>query len=207
MELPITQDLGRIATPLKADKWEEALRSHPDRLFVKYILTGIREGFRIGFDYNSFANKLRPNSKNMRSAYENASVVNKYITEELTAERISPVKQQRPGALPMLVHSSPFSVIPKKSSPGKWQLIIDLSSPSEGSVNDGIALPLCSLSYPTVHEAARLAQSLGKGALLAKLDLQNAYRIVPSRPLATRYAVGGATAGEQCPLLWPKIGT
>ena len=123
MESPVTQDLGRIATPLKADRWEEALRSHPDRLFVKYILTGIREGFRIGFDYNSFANKLRPNSKNMRSAYENASVVNRYITEELSAERISPVKQQRPGALPMLVHSSPFGVIPKKSSPGKWRLI------------------------------------------------------------------------------------
>ena len=155
MESPYTQDLGRIATPLKTDKWEETVGSHHDRLFVKYMLTDIREGFCIVFDYNSFANKLRPNSKNMHSAYENPSVVNKYITEELIAECISPVKQQQPGALPMLVHSSPFGVIPKKSSPGKWRLIIDLSSPSEGSVNDGIASPQCSLSYPTVHEAAR----------------------------------------------------
>ena len=132
----------------------------------------------------------------MRSAYENASVVNRYITEELSAERISPVKQQQPGALPMLVHSSPFGVIPKKSSPGKWRLIIDLSSPSEGSVNDGIAPPLCSLSYPTVHKAARLAQSLGKGALLAKLDLQNAYRIVPVHP-ADRWLLGMQWEGQQ----------
>ena len=80
------------------------------------------------------------------------------------------------------VHASPFGVIPKKSSPGKWQLIVDLSSPTDGSVNDGIAQPLCSLSYPTVHDAAKLAQALARGSLLAKLDLQHAYRIVPVHP-------------------------
>ena len=33
---------------------------------------------------------------------------------------------------------SPFGVIPKGHTPGKWRLIVDLSSPKGGSVNDGI---------------------------------------------------------------------
>ena len=32
-------------------QWEEALRLHPDAEFVKYLLRGITQGFRIGFDY------------------------------------------------------------------------------------------------------------------------------------------------------------
>ncbi len=46
-------------------------------------------------------------------------------------------------------------------------------------VNDGIAESICSLSYPIVHQAAILTRSMGKGALLAKLDLKNAYCNIP----------------------------
>ena len=35
-------------TPLDAAQWEILLADHPDRQFVKYLLSGIREGFRIG---------------------------------------------------------------------------------------------------------------------------------------------------------------
>ena len=180
---PSSLAISRTATPLKAEKWEEALASYPDKRFTQYILSGIREGFRIGFDYQSFASNLRPTSRNMRSAYENAQVIQEYITEELATGRIAQVDRPAPSPAPSpRVHASPFGVIPKKSSPGKWRLIVDLSSPTGGSVNDGIAQPLCSLSYPTVHDAAKLAQALGRGSLLAKLDLQHAYRIVPVHP-------------------------
>ena len=43
-------------------------------------------------------------------------------------------------------------------------------------------MPLCSLSYPTVHQAADLADSLGRGALLAMLDLKNVHHIIPVHP-------------------------
>ncbi len=33
---------------------------------------------------------------------------------------------------------SPFSLIPKKGKPGKWQLIVNLLAPEGSSVNDGI---------------------------------------------------------------------
>ena len=37
-------------SPLVAEEWEEALRRHPDREFVEYLVRGIRQGFRIGFN-------------------------------------------------------------------------------------------------------------------------------------------------------------
>ena len=54
-------------------------------------------------------------------------------------------------------------------------------------MNDGIDRQLCSLSYTRIDDAARRIVQLGPGTLLAKLDLQSAYRIVPvhadDRPL------------------------
>ena len=57
------------------------------------------------------------------------------------------------------VHVSPFGVILK--SEGKWRLIVDLSSPKGGSVNDGIRKELCSLSYMSVDEVAASVVKLG----------------------------------------------
>ena len=48
-----------ITTPLNLETWSQALTHHPDPTFVQYILSGIRDGFRIGFDYNSQPNTLR----------------------------------------------------------------------------------------------------------------------------------------------------
>jgi len=54
---------------------------------------------------------------------------------------------QNPG-----IHISPLGIISKKNKPGKWRLIVDLSSPS---VNDGISEQLSSLSFvisrPSFH--------------------------------------------------------
>ena len=48
--------------------------------------------------------------------------------------------------LPNLQVSS-FGVIPKKGQPGKWRLIVDLSSPHGSSVNDGIDPDEFSMHY------------------------------------------------------------
>ena len=76
------------------------------------------------------------------------------------------------------VHVSLLGVIPK-SEPGKWRVILDLSSPEGGSVNDGINKELCSLSYMSVDEVVARVVQLGKGALMAKFA---AYRNVPVHP-------------------------
>lgn len=64
----------------------------------------------------------------------------------------------------------------------KWRLILDLSSPDKLSVNDGIRPELCSLSYVSVDDAARAITKAGRGALLAKVDIKSAYRLVPVHP-------------------------
>jgi len=80
------------------------------------------------------------------------------------------------------VQVSPFGVIPKNHQPGKRRLILDLSSPRGGSMNEGISSQLCSLSYIAVDDVAEIAMQLGQGAKLAKLDLTKAYRMAPVLP-------------------------
>ena len=60
---------------------------------------------------------------------------------------------------------------------------MDLSSPHDYSVNDGINPELCSLKYAAIDQAMLFIQIFGRGALLAKIDLQNAYRVVPVHPI------------------------
>ena len=59
---------------------------------------------------------------------------------------------------------------------------MDLSSPGGGSVNDGISKDACSCQYTSVMVAAQQVLQAGKGALLAKMDLKQAYRNIPVAP-------------------------
>jgi len=49
-------------------------------------------------------------------------------------------------------------------------------------VNDGISKPLCSLSYITVDSAIAEILKLGWGALLAKVDIKSAFRLLSVHP-------------------------
>jgi hypothetical protein len=73
-------------------------------------------------------------------------------------------------------------VIPKRNQEGKWRLILDLSSPTGNSVNDGIPKDKFSVQYMHVDDIINAVMELGRGALIAKFDIQNAYRIVPIHP-------------------------
>ena len=80
-----------------------------------------------------------------------------------------------------MVHLNRLGAVPK-STPGKYRLIVDLSYPNGGSVNDGISGSLCSLSYVSVESAAQIVLQLGRGTLLAKMDIRDAYRNIPVHP-------------------------
>ena len=86
----------------------------------------------------------------MKLVQEHEEVVESYIGSECKAKRLlGPLER---GSFPH-VHTGPFGVIPK-SEPGKWCLILDLSSPMGGSVNDRINKEWCSLSYTSVDDIA-----------------------------------------------------
>ena len=180
--LPV--NLTKITTPLQAEVWSQYLVNHPDRTFVEFLLRGIQQGFRIGF--NPKLVELKSNNRNMLSAWQHPEVVNAYLKEEVDANRMLLVGQEDlPEA--KQIHCNPFGVIPKKHKPGQWRLILDLSSPDEHSVNDGIVKELASLSYVSVDDVTAIVTKLGKGAALAKLDIKQAYRHVPVSPLDRQY--------------------
>ena len=54
--------------------------------------------------------------------------------------------------------------------------------PAGGSVNDGLDPKLCSLHHASVHNAVSIVRQLGRDTVLIKLDLKDAYRIVPVSP-------------------------
>ena len=115
----------------------------------------------------------------MQSARDHPEVVRRYITEELSKGRL--LGPFRPGQLRSL-HINRFGVIPKGHNTGKWRLITDLSYPEHHSVNDGIDPNLCSLRYMSVDTVAEIVARLGRGALLAKIDIEAAYHLIPVHP-------------------------
>ena len=72
------------------------------------------------------------------------------------------------------LHCSGVGIVPKKD--GGWPLINHLSAPNGLSINDFIDLHDYSLQYTSVDDAIRICQTLGKGALMAKVD---AFRLCP----------------------------
>ena len=169
--------LVEITTPLLSEVWEEELADHPDQVFAAYVVNGIKQGFRVGYDRSK---PLASCSANMVSALEHPDVVSNYLGQELLLNRMVVV---HPVQVPYIhCHISPFGVIPKRAKPGKWRLIVDLSSPSNASVNDGIDKDMCSVSYVTVDQVVDELLRLVPGALMGKVDIKQAYRIVPVHP-------------------------
>ena len=154
-------------------EWAVLLSTHPDPTFVDYILTGMREGFRIGFLPSG---RLKSARRNFSTAEDHAGVVQKYLDLECSLNRV--VGPIDPKSLPGIQVSS-FGVIPKRHQPGKWRLIVDLSRPEGASVNDGISSHLCSMTYMRVDDVADAILKIGQGAEMAKIDIQSACRIVP----------------------------
>ena len=106
---------------------------------VEFFLQGLSEGFRIGFDYASPIT-LKSAKTNMQSARLHAEVVDDYLQTEISLGHVAGpflAEAIRGG------HASRFGVIPKNHQPNKWQLIVDLTHPTNNSVNDEISSPLC----------------------------------------------------------------
>ena len=68
---------------------------------------------------------------------------------------------------------------------------MDLSHTQGFSVNDGIDPTTCLLSYINVNTVVQSVASLGTGALVEKVDIESAYRLILVSP-------------DDCPLLAVK---
>ena len=179
-QVPISEhhlvELMHVTTPLDVGAWERALATHPDVVYARYICQGLRAGFRIGY-----CNKgtLRSATSNMESTRLHPEVVTEYLTKELGKGRmLGPF----PPSWDPYLHVNRVGLVPKGHNTGKFRLITDLSFPVGYSINDGIQSELCSLSYTSVDDVASIVYRLGRGSLLAKVDVESAYRLIPVHP-------------------------
>ena len=91
------------------DRRKHLLRSHPDREFVALLLSGMREGFRVGYKHHESSSQSA--KSNMRSVGENPEVVDRYLATECGLGRVvGPVSSTDLGRLPL--HVSCFEVTP-----------------------------------------------------------------------------------------------
>ncbi|XP_041920582.1 uncharacterized protein LOC121684588 [Alosa sapidissima] len=166
------------STPINVSVLSYYLSAHPDSVFVDFLLTGLSQGFRVGV--------LSPLSdsyvaRNLQSALAEPSVVSELLSKELNKGYIlGPFSV--PPFCPFRVNS--LGVATRKYS-GKKRLIFDMSSPHSdiwSSVNEMIPLEPFSLHYASVDNAICLIKIAGRGALLAKADITDAFKVMPIHP-------------------------
>jgi len=175
-----------VVSPLNVAQFASDLVGHPDRQAVSFVLQGLQHGFRLGFKP---ARRLKAAKRNKPSAFRNPQVIDDYLALEVSRCRVA-------GPFPFIpipnLQVSSFGVIPKKGQPGKWRLIIDLSSPGGYSVNDGICADEFSMHYITLDQIIRMVAKRGPGAMMAKFDVEAAFHNVAVHPedREDRYPLG-----------------
>ncbi|XP_065644308.1 uncharacterized protein LOC100211417 isoform X2 [Hydra vulgaris] len=156
-------------TTLKLDCWKYYLQDF--RLEDKdWLLNGIADGFSL---YCNPLAALSSAKRNLASAYEEPAIIDQYLIDEIKFGTMAGPFYQPPFED---CHINRFGVIPKSS--GKWRLITDLSYPPGRSVNDGISVADSTVSYTGLTAAIKKILLLGEGCLLAKFDIQRAYRLI-----------------------------
>lgn len=150
------------------------LSKYPDRKAALLITEGFREGFKIPCSLAV----VPPVARNLKSALQHPGVVGEKLEKEVALGRMGGPFEAKP--LNDLV-VSPLGVVPKKE-PNKFRLIHHLSFPKGGSVNDFIDPYVCTVSYTSFDAAVRWVRRYGKGALMAKADIEAAFRLLPVHP-------------------------
>ena len=114
--------------------------------------------------------------KNLLSASQNAAVVQELLQTECAKGFAYGPFSEAPFEN---YRVSPIGIATGKYS-GKKRLIIDLSSPhnsaDHASINDLIDKEQCTLSYVKIDDAIKQICEFGRGAILCKFDIQDAFK-------------------------------
>ncbi len=124
--------------------------------------------FRLGIQ----AGERVSSTHNCRSANSRPTLTDKYLHKEIkfgcVAGPFSSVKIEG-------LHISRFGIIPKVT-PGKFCLIRDLSFPQGHSVNNLVPNAEAQVAYDSNPQAQNMLTKVGRGASIAKFDIERAYR-------------------------------
>jgi hypothetical protein len=135
-------------------------------------------GFKHGFRLNYEGPREPRLCKNLKSVTQYPDIAQQKIEKEIKAGRVAGPFNY----LPLInLKVSPIGIVPKKTI-GDFRLIHHLSYPEGSSVNDFIDPKLCSVKYTEFDEAIHMVQDLGQNCYLFKMDIKNAFRLLPVHP-------------------------
>ena len=159
-----------LPTPIRAEHLLNLLSGYTLSA-TAYLYNGFKNGFALHIEgeVHSFE------AENLLRARDHPDIVSSKIEKELAAHRLAGPFHSPPFND---FRVSPLGVVPKKT-PGEFRMIHHLSFPNGPSLNDGIPPEHTSVKYATIEDAIRLVKQNGKGCFLAKIDIKNAFRIIP----------------------------
>ena len=168
----------QVPSALNVREWKRLLVDYDDKIVVEFLEFGWPLNYQdplppSGVDYGY----------NHKSAYIHAKHVTSNIDKDLAlGALIGPFTNQ---PFKQTLVCSPMQIVTKDKS--KFRLVIDASFPSGKSVNEGIPTDQflnesIELKYPSVDNLAQLVRKHGKGCLMYKTDLSNAYKQLPICP-------------------------
>ena len=76
-----------IVIPLRWEAWDYFLVNHPDQEYRRYIVAGLRGGFRIDFNYKRWK-RCKKATSNMVSTMQKPEIVREYLSKECAEGRI-----------------------------------------------------------------------------------------------------------------------
>ena len=135
------------------------------------------QGFSVGFSLHYDGPQVMRFSDNHQSALQASTLVNEKIYHEIHLGRIAGPFDEPPF---FNFHSSPLGLVPKHD-PGKFRLIHDLSFPKDDSINSYTSREFTTVQYETLDRVVELVRSCGRNCLIAKADIQEAFRLIPIR--------------------------
>lgn len=166
----------------KLETWEAELKNDKDK---RFLLQGIREGFRI-IDKDSVI--VPAECKNHKSALNYKQQVEKELLDQIRNGQYI-VSDRKPAIV------SALAAIPKDEKASRVRIIHDGSRPDGSAMNDYASME--NVKFQTLDEACKMAKP---GYWFAKIDLQKAYRSVALHP--DNYQVTGLKwhfTGEEKP--------
>ncbi|KAJ1214052.1 hypothetical protein NDU88_001680 [Pleurodeles waltl] len=184
---PESQHNTIAPSPITFSTLAHIFKGYPRPVERELLFRGFSEGFRIPYSGPA----VTRGANNLRSAREAPGVVQEKLEKELQLGKVAGPFSQPP--LPNFI-VSPLGIVPKKEQ-GKYRMIYHLSYPKGSSVNDYLEAGTCSLGYASFDEAINLVRAAGKGALMAKADIESAFRLLPVDP-SSFHLLGMQWAGQ-----------
>jgi len=160
-------------SPININFLDSLLDCYPNTEDADYLKNGFRYGFSLGYS----GPRVPKECKNLKSIFEFESVAREKIMAEVNAGRMAGPYTFKPISN---LRISPIGLVPKRT--GGFRLITHMSFPYLDSVNDYIDPELTRVKYSDFDNAVSMVRRLGQGTWMGKMDLKNAFRLLPCYP-------------------------